>query len=136
MYRLDPKTGISTVVATGFTNIGDITFGPDGNLYVLEISANGLTNGPGPGALIEVDTVTDKQTTLATGGLFFPTGITAGPDNALYILNLGVSPGGGQVLRYGLTPVPEASTTVSLGLLLALGGLAFAVRRRKAAPGA
>ena len=31
-------------------------------------------------------------------------------------------------------PVPEASTTVSLGLLLALGGLVLAARRKKAAP--
>jgi len=136
VYRLDPKTGVSTVVAEGFTNIGDLTFGPDGKLYVLEISTNGLAspNGPGTGALIAVDTATGKQTSLATTGLFLPTGLTAGPDNALYISNLGVSPGGGQVLRYGLTPVPEASTTLSLGLMLALGGLAFAVRRRKAAP--
>lgn len=29
-------------------------------------------------------------------------------------------------------PVPEASTTVSLGLMLALGGLVFAVKRKKA----
>ena len=29
-------------------------------------------------------------------------------------------------------PVPEASTTVSLGLMLALGGLAFAVKKKKA----
>ncbi len=32
-----------------------------------------------------------------------------------------------------VAPVPEASTTVSLGLLLALGGLAVAVKRKKAA---
>ena len=31
------------------------------------------------------------------------------------------------------TPVPEASTTVSLGMMLGLGGLALAVRRRGAA---
>ena len=31
-------------------------------------------------------------------------------------------------------PVPEASTTVSLGLLLGLGGLVIAAKRRKAAP--
>ncbi len=131
VFRLDPKTGVSTVVASGFTNIGDITFGPDGKLYVLQISTNGLANAPSPGALIEVDPTTGARTTLGTTGLFFPTGLTAGPDNALYISNLGVSPGGGQVLRYSLTPVPEASTVASLGLLLALGGLAFAVRRRK-----
>lgn len=33
-------------------------------------------------------------------------------------------------------PVPEASTTVSLGLLLALGGLAVAVRKKKSSPSA
>ena len=134
VFRLDPSTGVSTVAASGFTNIGDITFGPDGKLYVLELSTNGLAsaNGPGTGALIAVDTTTGKQTTLATTGLFLPTGITSGPDNALYISNQGTFPGGGQVLRYGLTPVPEASTVASLGLLLALGGMAFAVRRRKA----
>lgn len=32
-----------------------------------------------------------------------------------------------------VTPVPEASTTVSLGLMLGLGGLVLAVRRRKTA---
>ncbi len=37
------------------------------------------------------------------------------------------------VLRGGAPPVPEASTTVSLGLLLGMGALAFVVRRRKAA---
>ena len=138
VFRLDPKTGISTVVASGFTNIGDITFGPDGKLYVLEISAGGLasSSGPGPGALFEVDTATGQKTALDTTSLFFPTGITSGPDNALYISNQGTFPGGGQVLRYSLEPVPEASTVASLGLLLALGGLAFAVRRRKAAPSA
>ncbi len=31
----------------------------------------------------------------------------------------------------GAAPVPEASTTISLGLLLALGGLAVAARRKK-----
>ena len=32
-----------------------------------------------------------------------------------------------------VAPVPEASTVVSLGLMLALGGLAFAAKRRKSA---
>lgn len=37
------------------------------------------------------------------------------------------------VLHQSAAPVPEASTTVSLGLLLGLGALALVVRRRKAA---
>ncbi len=37
----------------------------------------------------------------------------------------------GAVVTYS-SPVPEASTTVSLGLMLVLGGLAFAAKRKKA----
>ena len=44
--------------------------------------------------------------------------------------------GGTITLAPSAAPVPEASTTVSLGLLLVLGGLAFAVRRRKNAAAA
>ena len=35
------------------------------------------------------------------------------------------------ILRFDAAPVPEAPTTVSLGLLLALGGLVIVVRRRR-----
>lgn len=137
VFRLDPKTGLSTVFASGFTNIADLTFGADGSLYVLDLTTNGLASptGPGPGALIRVDAATGTHTTLASQGLFLPTSLVQGPDNALYISNLGTSAGGGQVLRYALSaPVPEASTVVSLGLLLLLGmgGVVVAARRRKA----
>ena len=136
VYRLDPKTGKSTVFASGFTNITGLTFGPDGGLYVLDLTTNGLASptGPGSGALIRVDPVTGAHTTLASQGLFLPTGLIAGPDDALYISNMGTSPGDGQVLRFSLAPVPEASTVVSFGLLLALslGGLIVAARRKKA----
>jgi glucose/arabinose dehydrogenase len=135
VFRLDPTTGKSTVFASGFTNIGDIAFGADGSLYVLDLSTNGLASqtGPGSGALIRVDS-SGKRTTLLDQGLFLPTGLVAGPDDALYISNLGTSPGGGQVLRLSLAAVPEASTTVSLGVLLALGlGGLLAARRKKRA---
>lgn len=139
VFRLDPKTGMSTVFASGFTNITGLTFGPDGGLYVLDLTTNGLASptGPGPGALIRVDPATGAHTTLASQGLFLPTGLISGPDDALYISNMGTSPGGGQVLCYSLSaPVPEASTVVSFGLLLALslGGLIVAARRKKAGP--
>ncbi len=61
---------------------------------------------------------------------------TSGSNNISYIL------AGGDYLTkddvnldhlvFGSAPVPEASTTVSLGLLLALGGLAVAAKRKKA----
>lgn len=136
VLRLDPHTGQASVFASGFTTISDLTFGADGSLYVLDLTTNGLTapTGPGPGALIRVDPQTGRHTTLASQGLFFPTSLVQGPDDALYISDLGISPNGGEVVRFAL-PVPEGSTTVSLGLLLLLGlaGLIVAARRRPAA---
>jgi hypothetical protein len=59
VYRVDAMTGVRTVAHTGFTNIVDLASGPDGDLLVLQISANGLASpmGPVPGALIKVDLV-------------------------------------------------------------------------------
>src|SRR4029079_12429590 len=82
VYRLDPVTGDRTVAHSGFTNIVDLTFDTDGNLYVLQISSNGLASstGPGPGALIRIDAGTGMRSTVASQGLTFPTAVTIGPD--------------------------------------------------------
>jgi sugar lactone lactonase YvrE len=71
--------------------------GPDGSLYVLEISKPGLLTGP-PGALIRV-APNGTRTELVPGELFFPGGLVFGPDGALYVTNGGILPGGGTVLR-------------------------------------
>jgi hypothetical protein len=121
VYRLDPLTGARTIAHSGFTNIIDLTFGPDGDLYVLQISTNGLASpaGPGPGALFRIDAVTGARTLIASDGLNFPGGVVAGPDGALYVSNFGVSAGGGQVLRI----IPEPSS-MALCLLVLLGAAA------------
>lgn len=132
VYRLDPVTGERTVAFSGFTNIVDLTFGPDNSLYVLQITANGLASptGPGPGALLRVDPVTGARATIASDGLSFPTGVVVGPDGSLYVSDSGTSPGGGQVLRItALTAIPEPSTWVLLGSGL-LGWGVPALRRR------
>ena len=131
IFRIDPATGKSSVFASGFTTISDFAFGPGGSLYVLDISTNGLATAPSSGELFQVDPMTGERMTLLTDGLFLPTSLAVGPDSSVYISNFGTSPGGGEVLRFTPAAVPEASTTVSFGLLLALGG-AFAARRRKA----
>ena len=140
VFRLDPKTGVSTVFAGGFTNIQSLTFGADGSLYVLDLTTNGLASpgGPGPGALIEVNPLTGAKTTLASQGLFFPTGLVEGPDNALYIPDMGTSPDDGEVLRYSPAAVPEASSVISFGLLLSLslGCLVIARMKSRRANGA
>lgn len=62
----------------------------------------------------------------ATGGM-----TVVDRDSSGAILSLGFF---GNVAPSGVTPVPEASTTVSFGLLLCLGpgGLVVSARRRKA----
>jgi hypothetical protein len=99
VYRVDPRTGGVTVVATGFTNIMDLAFGWDGTLYVLEIDHDSLL-GPSPeGALFAVSRDgTKRQIELPPGTLTEPGGITVGRDG-LYVSNNTGAPGAGQVLR-------------------------------------
>jgi len=100
VFRVVPGQA-PTVVASGFTAIGDITFDRSGRLLVLEIDQKGLNNAfssgtepPAPGAIIGVQR-NGTQTTLASTGLEFPTGIAAAPDGSVYVSNLGVLPATG-----------------------------------------
>lgn len=124
IYRVDPQTGATSVAYDGFTNIIDLTFGPDGDLYVLQNSTNGLASqsGPGPGRLVRIDSDTGERTTVISDPLFFPAGLLVAPDGKIYVSNLSVSAGGGQVLL-----VPEPATG-AVGLLI-VG--AFPLRRRR-----
>lgn len=89
------------VWTTGFTNIIDLAFGPDGSLYVLEIAANGLLAGEQGdifGALIRIES-NGERTTLASQGLVFPTGLAIGPDGTIYLSANGTSAADGQVVH-------------------------------------
>jgi hypothetical protein len=99
VYRVDPRTGAVTVVASGFTNIMDLAFGRNGTLYVLEIDHDGLLGGSTDGGLFAVSRDgTKRQINLPPGTLTMPGGIAVGRDG-LYVTNNSGSPGGGQVLR-------------------------------------
>jgi hypothetical protein len=117
VYRFDPATSALTIAYDGFTNIVDLTFDDDGDLYVLQISSNGLASatGPGTGLLVKVDTSSGVRTTIASTGLVFPSSVVAGPDGSLYVSNRSSMPSGGQVLR--IAPVPEPSALL-LGMWL------------------
>jgi sugar lactone lactonase YvrE len=98
IFRVPVQGGTPTVALTGFTNIIDIAFGPDGSLYVLEISKNGLLSGNPAGALFKV-LPNGTRIELAAGQLSMPGGIVVASDGTLYVTNWSVLPGGGQVLR-------------------------------------
>lgn len=119
VYRVAPGEE-PEVYADGFTNVVDVAFDADGNLYVLEIATNGLLSGDPIGALIRV-TPEGKRDTIASEQLFMPTGLAIGPDGAAYVSNFGIfptlsppaSPEGepppnGQVWRIPIPPVQEA----------------------------
>jgi hypothetical protein len=100
VYRVDPVTGAQQVFATGFTNLIDLAFDADGDLYVLEHDADGLLAPGTDGAIARISpTGALQRLALAPGTLTRPTGITVGPDGALYVTNRATTPGAGQVLR-------------------------------------
>jgi hypothetical protein len=113
VYRIVPGEE-PTVVAEGFTNIIDLAFDADGNLFVLQITAAGLLNiNPEDpttfaGALFKVSpdgTVTEE--TAVNNHLMTPGGMAFGPDGTLYISNYGLMPGMGEVLSVTWGEAPE-----------------------------
>jgi len=85
---------------TGFKTIMDLTFGPDGSLYVVE-NATGPFPPPPPfapysGRLSRVNS--DCTVTPLLVGLNRPTAVAVGADGAIYVTNNGVTAGAGEVL--------------------------------------
>jgi hypothetical protein len=83
----------------GFTTITSLKFGPDGLLYALEITpVPGYPTLAPVGAVVRLNLNGVIETVVA--GLTFPTGMTFGPDHALYISNNGDGPNVGEILRF------------------------------------
>ena len=87
----------------GFTTVVAVDFGPDGLLYALELSDMAGNPAPGNGKVVRVKRDGDIEEVVT--GLVVPTGMTFGPDGALYVSNFGAAPGGaGQILRIDVPP--------------------------------
>jgi len=73
-----------------------------GNLYALEMSTTPGGPTPGTGAIVRVGK--HGQLTTVVSGLVFPTGMTAGPDGALYVSEqgFGFPAGQGRVIKVTL----------------------------------
>jgi len=98
VYRVVPGQA-PTVYASGFTNIIDVAFAPDGSLYVLEIATNSLLSGNPAGALKRVPPGGGQSSVVASVGLINPTALALGPDGSIYVSNNGLSPDAGEVIR-------------------------------------
>jgi hypothetical protein len=82
----------------GFTTITGMKIGPDGLLYVLELSDAAGFPTPGAGKVVRVKSSGDIEDVVT--GLAVPTGLAFGPDGRLYVSNLGAATGSvGQILR-------------------------------------
>lgn len=108
VLRVDPATGETSTYATGFTNIIDIAFGPDGTLYVAEIVHDGLMGvfaaGAAPvGALLSVPPGGGEPTVLINDETFMaPGGLAVDGDGNIYASLNTLAPGAGSVVK--ITP--------------------------------
>jgi hypothetical protein len=100
ILKLTPSGNLK-VWATGLTTVLGLEVDSLGRLYVLEsMTAPGNPGPPelGTAMIVRIDH-SGAQTTIASG-MSFPTGMTMGPDCALYVSNLGFAgPGAGQILK-------------------------------------
>jgi sugar lactone lactonase YvrE len=93
------QDGSSEVYASGFTNVIDLAFGPDGTLYVLEIAHNGLLSGDVTGGLWSVPP-NGGEPTLVSTDLMMPGGIAVGKDGTIYVTTGASIPNAGSVVSW------------------------------------
>jgi hypothetical protein len=87
----------------GFTTVVAVDFGPDGLIYALELSDQAGNPALGAGKVVRVTSSGEIEDVVT--GLSVPTGMTFGPDGALYVSNFGAAPAGaGQILRIVIQP--------------------------------
>lgn len=97
VWRVEPGKD-PEVFADKFTNILDLDFDDAGNLYVLEMFTNGLLSNDPTGAITRI-APDGSRTLMAREGLIVPSDMAIGPDGALYVTNISLSPEAGMVVR-------------------------------------
>ncbi len=115
IYRL--SGGSVTPFATGFTNLIDLAFAPNGNLYALEYATN-ILGGNFQGSVWQI-TPDGTKTKIFSDELLAPTGIAISPNGTIYVANKGAVGSSGELLA--ITPVPEPQPFSILAGITALG---------------
>ena len=102
ILKVNPAGQVETWF-TGVTAVLGSVWDNRGRLYVLEAMTAPGNPTPPTGRVLRIDP--NGAATVIAENLFFPTGMTLGPDGALYVSNFGFGPppvGLGQVLRIAL----------------------------------
>jgi len=85
---------------SGLTTVVGLVFDNRDRMYALEMSTAPGDPTPGTGRIVRIQPSGQQETIVDT--LFFPTGMTMGPDGALYVSNKGFGPpvpGFGEILK-------------------------------------
>jgi hypothetical protein len=92
------ESGQFHVLRTGLTTVLGLPFDHEGRPFALESTTAPGAPTPGTGKVVEF---TAHGLRTVASGLTFPTGMTFGPDGALYVSNngFGFPPGAGQILK-------------------------------------
>lgn len=121
IYRVGAD-GKPTVYADGFTQLTDLDFDTEGNLYALQYANQSAWKGNFDGSVIKIATDGTRTTLLSGNGLESPSALTIGSDGAVYVTNRGDRPGLGQVLRIeNIKSVPEPDSVLGVLAIGALG---------------
>ena len=120
--------GETTVYADGFTQLTDLEFDAQGNLYALQYANEPEWTGNTDGSVIQIAPDGTRTTLVSGNGLQSATALTVGPDGAIYVSNRGDRVGG-QVLRIETEAVPEPSS--ALGVLAAASGVVLFLKRKR-----
>ena len=102
VFKVNPRNGRFSVVASDLSTVLGLAFSKDGALYVLEMSVK--NGGPAP-ATGEVVRIKGSHRATIASGLNFPAGMAFGPDGNLYVSvnGLGAPSGAGQVVRIAVS---------------------------------
>ncbi|HBE48601.1 MAG TPA: ScyD/ScyE family protein [Cyanobacteria bacterium UBA11369] len=111
-----------TIYADNFTQLTNLTFDPQGNLYALQYANQSAWKGNFDGSVIKISPQGTRTTLFSGNGLEAPSSLTIGPDGAIYVTNRSDRPGQGQVLRIeNPKSVPEPTSVLSILTLGILG---------------
>jgi hypothetical protein len=121
IFRIDPD-GETSVYADGFTQLTDLEFDAQGNLYALQYANESAWKGNLDGSVIQISPDGTQTTLLSGEGLVSPSSLAVSPEGAVYVTNFSDRPGASQVLRIDNTqPVPEPTSVLGVLAFGALG---------------